>query len=140
MGFNAGEILEPLDYDFSKYDGPVGTVPEPSSGAVKGYFRAMKNLAKEARKFKDIEKALGDEEEIDSLPDEELAERMSMLDEAEEGVDMLQKQQKEALAALCSNQPSFDELDRLPHRVFQAFNKWLIGEINPKKDSPAPAR
>ncbi len=133
MGFNAGEVLEPLDYDFSAFGGPVGVIPEPSSGAVKDYFRAMKNLAKEARKFKDIEAKLGN---IDDVSDEELAERMATIDEAEEGADELQRAQKEALAALCSNTPSFDELDRLPFRIFTAFNKWLVGEINPKTAAP----
>lgn len=135
MGFNAGEVLEPLDYDFSAFGGPVGTVPEPSTGDVRGYFKAMKDMAKEARKYKDIEAKLGD---VDDLTDEELADRMATLDEAEEGVNELQRLQKEALAGLCSNQPSFDELDRLPHRVFQAFNTWLVGEIAPKKDRSGP--
>lgn len=139
MGFNAAEVLEPLDYDFTSFNGPdgkplpKGTVPEPSSGAVKAYFRAMKDLAKEARRFKDIEKKLGN---IDEISDEELAERMATVDEAEEGADELQRNQKVALAGLCSDNPSLEVLEALPFRIFMAFNKWLIGEINPKTAAP----
>jgi hypothetical protein len=131
--FNAGAAVEKLEYDFTDYGGSEGIIPEPSSGAVKAYFRSMKDLAKEARKFKGIADSLG---EVDDLDDEQLADRMSTIEEAEEGADQLAEMQKRALAELCSNKPTFDEIEALPYRVFQAFNRWLVAEIAPKKEAP----
>lgn len=131
--FDAGAAVEALDYDFTAFGGKEGTIPEPSSGAVKGYFRSMKDLAKEMRKFKGIAEQIGD---VEGLTDEEITARMSMIEEAEEGVDELQEKQKHMLASLCGGEITYDDLDRLPFRVFQAFNTWLLGEITPKKTTP----
>lgn len=131
--FDAGTAVESLEYDFTAYGGSEGVIPEPSSGTVKAYFRAGKDLAKEMRKFKGISDALGD---VDNLSEEEITSRMAMIEEAEEGVDELQERQRGMLVDLCGGAVTRDELDRLPFRVFQAFSKWLIGEISPKRTTP----
>jgi len=131
--FNAATAVESLEYDFTAYGGQAGVIPEPSTGLVKGYFRAMKALAKDMRKFKGIADQLGD---VENMSDEEIADRMGMIEEAEEGVDELQDKQRHMLADLCGGAITVDDLDRLPFRVFQAFNQWLLGEIAPKKTTP----
>lgn len=131
--FDAGTAVESLEFDFTAYGGNEGVIPEPSSGAVKAYFRAGKALAKDMRKFKGIADQIGDTED---LTDEEITERMSMIEEAEEGVDELQGKQRHMLADLCGGAITVDDLDRLPFRVFQAFNQWLLGEISPKRTTP----
>jgi hypothetical protein len=131
--FDAGTAIEALEFDFTAYGGSEGVIPEPSSGSVKTYFRSMKDLAKEARKFKGIADSLGN---VDDLTDDEISERMASIEEAEEGADQLADMQKRALADLCSGTPSYEELGQLPYRVFQAFNRWLVSEINPKKEAP----
>lgn len=131
--FNAAEAVESLEFDFTAYGGGSGVIPEPSSGTVKAYFRSMKALAKDMKKFKGIADQLGDVEE---MSEEEIADRMGMIEEAEEGVDELQEKQRHMLADLCGNAITTDDLDRLPFRVFQAFNAWLLGEITPKRTTP----
>lgn len=131
--FDAGLAVEALEFDFTAYGGGAGVIPEPSSGAVKAYFRSAKGLAKDLRKFKGIADQMGD---IENLSEEEITDRMSLIEEAEEGADELQDKQRHMLADLCGGAITVDDLDRLPFRVFQAFNSWLLGEISPKRTTP----
>src|SRR5690606_33615536 len=49
MKFDASKAVEALEIDLSKYDGPVGVIPEPSDGQVKAFMATMREIAVEVR-------------------------------------------------------------------------------------------
>lgn len=138
--FNAGEIVEPLEYDFTRYGGSAGVIPEPTSKKVDEFNDTMRRYAAEAKKK--ISDATGGKSLSAIIQmDENSADAEEILD-ALEGLDsnMLSGQQEtlaEALGKLCSGSPDKDQLLRLPFRVFAAFNKWMVAEIRPEKGTPA---
>lgn len=145
--FIPSEHVERLEYDFTEYGGSTGTITEPSTGAVNGFFKSMKSMMKEVNALKKVVEDL-DIEEMDS---DALAERMAKVDEAEAGASIFQQRTIELIAELCGakrvenedgsytvtgGSPSVDDLSKLPYRVLQAFNGWLVREISPKKATP----
>lgn len=134
MGFVAGDEVDPLDFDFTKFGGPKGTIPEPSQEAVTKYFRAMARMSAEqseglrAKRY-EVSEALAKEaaeaEEAPSIVD--LA--LQAFDENTE----LGARELDAIAELCSGTPSRADLDLLPARVQKAFAGWLVGQfVNPQ--------
>ncbi len=151
--FVAGTAVERLEYDFSDFDGGTGYIPEPTRAQVKSYFRGAKALMKEVSSLRDVANV----ENADDLSDEQVAELMDKVDEAEEKSDEYHLRMIGLVAELCGAEkvevtaeespepvrteykggsPTYDELERLPFRVFQAFSQWLILEIQPKKTTP----
>lgn len=136
--FDAGTAVDPLDYDFSAYKGPVGTIPEPSTKQVNDFFKAMKNMVKDVRK---LSRDAGPKDvDPDNLTDEDLETISDQIDAAGEVAEKYQAQTREILAELCSNEPSADDLALLPQRVLGAFSSWLVGELRPKKETPGTSR
>lgn len=161
--FDAATAVEDLEYDFTKYGAGSGTIVEPSSGQVNGFFRGLRDIISEIRGLQTL---AGDLDE-DTSP-EELAEKMGQVEEASEGASRLQQRTMELIAEMCGatwqevpdpdpgdlaegdkpptikalvgGEPSFDQLEKLPFRVLQAFNQWLMGEIAPKKTTRELAR
>ena len=149
--FDAATVVEDLEYDFTKYGGGKGVIPEPSTGAVNHFFQGMKNTLKEVR---NLSKGV-DEVDLEDLSEEELSEQLSKIDQADEGASKYQTATIEYLAELCGGQreyvenpdnpdadkiervvggtPSVEDLQTLPYRVLQAFSEWLVGEITPKR-------
>lgn len=123
--FDAGTAVDPMEVDFTKYGGPVGEIPEPSGPQVelfmdrlKEYRKKRADLLREGEKLQES----GDEEAMDkwieSIPDEEL--------KAES------RQHFTWVDELTSNYLAAEMLEKLPPRVWGAFFKWLVGELNPK--------
>lgn len=146
--FNASDI-EVLEYDFEKFGGGSGEINEPTTARVNGFFRDMKNMFKEVQSLQ--AQAKGMDVEVEEMDDEALAEAVGKVDEAEAGASEIQQRMIENLAVLCGGEfvddgvgqqvvvggaPSLDALNTLPYRHLQAFSKWLIGEISPKKTTP----
>lgn len=113
--FNAATAVEALEYDFSAYSGGEGVIPEPSTAQVDEFFKTLKDL------YSHINPDSDDKEAIEAL-------KAMGEDEANRIGDRL----KDSLAALCSNSPSREDLDRLPFRVFSAFSGWLAGSLRPE--------
>lgn len=123
--FDAATAVDPMEVDFSKYDGPVGEIPEPSGPLVESFMDRIKayrtkrgKLISEGMKLQES----GDEEAIDkwmeSIPDEEL-----------------KAESKELYAwtnEVTSGYLSVELMERLPPRVWGAFFKWFVGELSPK--------
>lgn len=158
--FVAGTAVERLEYDFTDFDGGKGFIPEPTRGAVKSYFKGLKALMRETADLRGA--AEGDSDE---MSDEEVAALMAKADEAEERSEEYHTRSIGLLAELCGAEreevditvgeqeepvdnivkyvggsPTYDELQALPFRVFQAFNQWLVTEIQPKKTTPGTKR
>lgn len=136
MGFVAKDTVEPLDFDFRPHLDVTGTVPEPSSAQVDAYWHAMGTLAKaeqdrlRADAKAEAERLAEDGDGDDGLDRATIADTLANMDP-----ERLKAQRAEiikALGALCSGQPSTEQLDKLPHRVLQAFSGWLLGELSPE--------
>lgn len=134
MGFNAGDT-EPLDYDFTTLKSKVtglenskGTVPEPSIDAVQTFFNEMAiNSRETGDKIDALSKGLPD----DAPLTHENSEAMREI------VDESHQERCRLLAALCSNQPSYDELILLPHRIYRGFEDWLVAAMRPEAERAA---
>lgn len=120
--------VETLDYDFTgfpKEDGKgyctgKGTIPEPSQKALDQYFKDLSEImggGGAAAHVRDIT-------QIDpEVQKEQLAAVFA------------------AIAKLCSNQPSKEQLMELPPRIKIAFLKWVNQEFqNPEVSSAGTLR
>lgn len=134
MGFDAADIVEPLDYNFDtlarRYpglypalDGVSGTVPEPSDEMVQRFQR-------------DFAGATADliPEGVDTNDRAALARVMRDMDDAvyKKSEDAL----LDALAALTRGQPTREQMGALPYRMKREFIKWLTNELmNPESST-----
>lgn len=127
--FDASSIGGDLEYDFSKWGGPTGVVPEPPRSGVN---KLMKRISKA---FK--ETGLRDEDaDDDSLTPDEVASTMDKVED-EEIFEKLNLELLEALADICAGSPSREALDALPYRPFMGFFGYLIGNLtNPEGSRP----
>ncbi len=120
MGYKA-EDLEVLAYDFSAVGGPVGTIPEPSQDQVEqlqAALRAMQADLIDDKGVVDMQKVRAKVAEAGG--EGELARRT-------------REQTTAALAEVCSQSPSHDELWNLPHRHFAGFSAYLVSALlNPR--------
>jgi hypothetical protein len=109
--FVLNDEVDELTYDFAPYAGS-GSIPEPSSTQLADFRRALLELLAESQTAS----------EGDSVP---LVQQMQTY----LAQDMTQMEEKllHAVAALCSDSPSFDELNALPYRPAQAFLGWVAG-------------
>lgn len=122
-GFVADQEIDPLDFDFTKYDGPKGTIAEPSHEAVERFFREMSRMDGE---MVNVRRQSLDAIREDGDPVE------AAVAAFDTGAELSQKQ-LEAIAELCGGSPSLEDLRKLPDRVQKAFAGWLIGQFtNPQ--------
>ena len=141
--FDAAEAVEVLEFDFTRYGGMKGVIPEPSTKKVETFNVEMRAFAQEMRDT--LSGATGgmDLKALADMKDEDFDEGdLDKVVDAIESIpdDMFSQQQERlsgALGRLCSGTPDQDQLMRLPFRVFTAFNKWIVGEIRPEKGTPA---
>jgi capsule polysaccharide export protein KpsE/RkpR len=110
-GFDAAEAVPALDWDFTKYCGKTasGTITEPSQDQVRAFQASILEVA----------------------PGGNVAAAFRSLD-AEEAAAANEKLFI-AIVKVCSGKPTRAQLDKLPHRVLQAFCGWIFGSItNPR--------
>jgi hypothetical protein len=125
--FSADGIVEPLDWDFTKFCGPEakGTITEPTDRKIAEFNQAMRD---EARKLRDTLPAIARNNEItpDNVFDTEL----------DVSPDMFEERTKRSAAiysALCSGHPTGGQIMKLPPRVRAVFYTWLQNEVmNPE--------
>jgi len=127
VGFDAGNAVEPLDFDFSAFvEDCKGTIPEPSQGALERFFDATREIGTQAG-VAALEQASSASEVAGALATA-----------SEDVLDALTDKLVVAVADLCSGTPSLEQIQQLPFRVRQAFIDWLLGEItDPTKLNPA---
>lgn len=127
--FNAESIGGEIEYDFTKWGGPEGVVPEPPRHLVNAL---MKNITKA---FKDAD--LGPETgEGEVLSPEQVADTMNKIED-EEMFQNLTDKLVEHLAEVCGGSPSKKDLEALPYRPFMGFFGYLIGNLtNPEASAP----
>lgn len=156
--FDAGTIVERLEFDFSDFGGPTGVIQEPTTRRVNAFFKSTKDTIREVQDLR--KSAEFDSVNIEEMSEAEVAEALGKVDEASEGATRMQERTVENLAILCGadvvyrdsegnvirgdevpadatrtiegGSPTFETLDNLPFRVLQAFTTWLIDQIRPK--------
>lgn len=127
-GFNAGTVVEALDYDFRTKADPDaihGTVREPTDRQIAEYMAGIKKLVRDYQ---------------GKLPEGLVtgtADAASLTDAAEdldpEVVIGLHGDVATLFAALCSNEPSREDILRLAPRIRAHFYGWLQREVmNPE--------
>lgn len=126
--FDAATAVEDLEYDFTKYGGGAGVIPEPSTGAVNQFFAQMRILLNEAKGL------MPNAEQNEEMSPEEMAETLEGMDDTMAKAAEFQGRSAAAISALCSGEPSTEDLEKLPLRVSREFTKWLVRQINPKAE------
>jgi hypothetical protein len=122
--FSEETIGGELEYDFTKWGGPKGTVPEPPRFAVNKLLKSIDVTFKEL--------GLKDSDDTSELDVDDVAETMNTIDDEEKFVK-LQEALLDALTDLCAGNPSREVLEALPYRPFQGFFGYLIGNLtNPE--------
>lgn len=121
MGFDAGQLIEKLDYDFTAFGGTKGVIPEPSDKVLLAFQDSMRKGLVEYGVSDDVD--LTDNAAvmrvIAKLPSNQLAAFLDL--------------QVEALAQFCQGTPTLQELQTMPVRVRNAFAGWLMGKFeNPE--------
>lgn len=126
--FNADSIGGELEYDFSRWGGPQGVVPEPPRFAVNKMLKGV-NAA-----FKDL--GLIEEDNEDTITADGVADTMNKIED-EEIFEKLQDRLLEVIAEVCAGSPSREVLEKLPYRPFQGFFGYLVGSLtNPEASTP----
>lgn len=116
-GFDAGTVTDAMTYDFTAFGGGSGTIPEPTSDQIVQFFEEYgANLRQIA--------AEGETEE------ETTEDRVAK-------ANARNARTKEIFARLCSDTPSKDDFDKLPHRVMVAFVAWMMGQLRPEASTSA---
>ncbi len=123
--FDAGAVVEPLDYDFTTVRGysrksAKGTITEPSDEKIAAFLTSLRDTMKEAGTI--VGNGVGDVTDptaffgqLDSYDPEKLLGVFRGL--------------ATAYAALCSGHPSAEEIMDLPLRVRVKFFAWLQEEV-----------
>lgn len=128
-GFNAAEVVEALDFDFTSFDGPKGTIPEPSSKQVKKFFNTVRDISIVIRRG---QKDFNEEEIIEDA--DHAATVLAALDETSEEHNT---KMYNNVVMVCSNAFTREQLEALPFRVQNAFITWLTNQISPEAEAPA---
>lgn len=123
-GFNAAEVVEPLEWDFTKYDAGKGTVPEPSDKDIETLFRDLTKVSKDVMEKAGVGKLTGTPEQVMAA--------IAELDDSAIGITQMISGFTKAFAKLCKNQPTAIQLNKLPLRVRMAFYVWLADELRPE--------
>jgi hypothetical protein len=128
VSFNAGSVVDPLDFDFSDMANAPhliagladvkGTIREPTSLQVQAFANAQRRELVRQRQ------EIGDVDEKDPVAVIAALEKMD-----DERTVAAQKRSAEILTALCSGKPTAAELILLPHRVMHMFGEWIAKEV-----------
>lgn len=126
-----------LRYDFKKWGGVQGIIPDPSDEQIEAFLRRLRDIARE----------FGDDTADDVDIEDASAEQLTAMLEDDTGLRLAdaQKAIAEAVSELCQGSPDVAQLLQLPFRVRQGFLGWLQRKLmNPEASAVdsagAPAR
>jgi hypothetical protein len=133
-GFDAGQAIPALDFDFTTLKGPdgkpyegKGTIPEPPQELIDEVMDELRQLVA----------SLGIDPEI--LMSNDPAKVVSALAGAgEEALERISSAQLDVITKLCQGTPTREQIEALPARPRQAFYGWLLGQFaNPQNSNGA---
>jgi len=119
--FDAGSVVDPLEYDFTTVTGykhrtAKGTIPEPSEEKIAAFLTSLRDTMKDTNgadvDLTDPSVFLAQLDQYD--PDKFLS---------------LYRSISVACAELCSGHPTAQQISDLPLRIRMQFFKWLFGEV-----------
>lgn len=128
--FDAATAVEAMEYDFTKYDGSEGEIPEPTTGQMNDFMIGMRRVLAEARSLQPAQS----EKKPEDMTAEELGEMMDAMEDNMTQARQFNDKIVALTAEFCSGQPSQEDLAKLPMRVMRVFSKWLMLQINPKEE------
>lgn len=115
--FDAGQYGT-LRYDFKKFGGTQGIIPDPSDKMIEDFMRGLRDAAKE----------FGAEDvDTDAMTPEQLQDLMD--DDENLKIEEAQRKIAELLGELTQGSPSAEQLLALPFRVRQGFMRWIQGKL-----------
>lgn len=117
MAFDAGKVVEALDWDLRPYVDAHGTVPEPSDDQIRTMNTRMRDLTLAVT---------GD----DFDPDDRQAAMRAFGKLTAEQLEKMNEDQLDAVAVITGDSPSRDTLAETPPRVRAKFVQWLMNELN----------
>lgn len=111
--FDVGVEVDELSYDFEKFvPGAKGIIPEPSTDQLTNFRRTI---------LESIPVTEGSDGKV-GIDFDALKERVK-----DDGGEALEASLFQAIADLCSEQPSAEQMKALPYRGQQAFIGWIMG-------------
>lgn len=120
--FDAGDVLESLDWDFTKAGVKAsGVVPEPSDHQIGQFLDGLKNLYTDA-KSSGLDLGLPDEATADQMMD-------ALANVTGDKFEQFMAATAGLFAELCSGKPSKEQLLALPLRVRVHFYNWIQAEV-----------
>ena len=146
MGFVAGDVVEPMDWDFTAFgtSEDKGTIPEPSPEEVDLFGRRYQGLLQEL-----YQTITEDENAVPGETTEQAAERlvkhassplMERLDAwvertatNREDIVRINHEMRRILADVCGGSPTLAQLEILPSRILRLFTAWLHEELTTPK-------
>lgn len=137
--FVAGSVVDPLDYDFTAFNGSKGVIAEPTDVQVGDFMAGLRDLVKEAKSM------LGEADP--SMSDVTVTDLMVALDQLDsEAFQDFARKMGRLHAGLCGAQPTYEDIMAVPVRIRNLFFAWLQREVmNPEVRSsggktPTPLR
>lgn len=117
MAFDAGKVVEALDWSFRPFLDASGTVPEPTDDEIR----------KTNAQLRDITLAVTGE---DFDPDDRRAAMQAFSKLSENDLEKFSDEQIDALAIITKDSPTRDQMAQCPPRVRAKFMNWLLSELN----------
>lgn len=111
--FIAGEDV--LHFDFTKFGGPEGDIPEPSSEQITTYLEALRQVMPVT--------------EVNGKVELDLA---VLNEKFEANPELISALLNGAVSAVCSGTPTVEEIEALPFRDKQRFYGWIMGTFFPE--------
>lgn len=148
--FDAGNVVEAMDWDFTKYKAGKGTVPEPSDVEIERFLRKYRMLVTSVMQSAGAEIIVRDNQTIELKDDGVTATPILSLADATAAMGQIDLESVESSAAykiseamldlivtITKGKPSRHQLQKLPNRVRGAFYGWVIGQLTNPDFGPA---
>lgn len=148
--FDAGNVVEAMDWDFTKYKAGRGTVPEPSDVEIERFLRKYRVLVTSVMQAAGTEIVVRDNQTIELKSDGVTSTPILTLVEATKAMAEIDLESVESSASykvseamldlvvtITKGKPSKQQLQKLPNRVRGAFFGWLIGQLTNPDFGPA---
>jgi hypothetical protein len=128
-GFDAASVVEPLDYSLRPHVDKAGTIREPNDRQIADYLAGYQRMVKDYRGQLPDALVAGGSPDIGAVLD-----ATAELDT--EVVLRLNTEVAALVAALCSNDPSRDDILGLPPRIRAMFCAWVQKEVMSPEAAP----
>lgn len=128
--FDAGSVVEALDWNFAPYTDAKGTIKEPSDKQIAQFLQGIKTMIKDAEGTLPKDVAADDPAAL-----------LAALDDLDpEIVVSMMGKMAGVYSELCSRSPTRAQILALPMRVRSVFFAWLQSEVMNPEAAPGAGR